>query len=353
MKAWQLNAINDFSFEDVKIPILKKDEVLVKVRAVGICGSDIPRIYTSGTYHYPLIPGHEFSGDVIESGGNDGKKWVGKAVGVFPLIPCGECEPCKLNLFEMCRKYSYIGSRQAGAFAEYVAVPIRNLIELPDGVGFDEAAMLEPMAVAAHAIRRILKIDSSVDKNLKIAVCGLGTIGLLIVMLLREMGMQYVFAIGNKDFQLEKAINLGIDGDNICDTRKNHVNDYIMDRTSGKGIDIFFECVGKNETVLQAIDLTVPAGKIILVGNPYTDMFFERNVYWKILRNQLTIMGTWNSSFTHNIKDDWHYVLACLKDGKISPRQLITHKFPLYDLHKGCEMMRDKTEDYIKVMIEM
>lgn len=101
-----------------------------------------------------LIPGHEFSGQVEKCGPAADNKWSGKRVGIFPLIPCGECVLCKKKLFEMCRDYSYLGSRRHGGFAEYAAVPEKNLIELPDNVSFEEAAMLEPMAVAVHSIRR-------------------------------------------------------------------------------------------------------------------------------------------------------------------------------------------------------
>jgi L-iditol 2-dehydrogenase len=123
-----------------------------------------------------------------------------------------------------------------------------------------------------------------------------------------------------------------------------------MEKTCGRGADVFFECVGRNETVATAVEVAAPAGRICFVGNPYSDMTLEKSVYWRILRNQLTVTGTWNSSFTHNEEDDWHYVLSRLENGKIAPEKLITHKFGLRDIYKGFELMRDKSEDYIKVM---
>jgi L-iditol 2-dehydrogenase len=124
-----------------------------------------------------------------------------------------------------------------------------------------------------------------------------------------------------------------------------------MDKTGGNGADVFFECVGRNETVAEAIDLAAPSGRVCLVGNPYSDMALDRAVYWKILRNQLVVTGTWNSSFTHDKGDDWHYVLDRLAAKKISPSALITHRYPLDEADKGFELMRDKREDYIKVII--
>jgi L-iditol 2-dehydrogenase len=336
MKAWVLHDINDFRYEQVDMPVVKAGEVLVKVKAVGICGSDIPRVYKTGTYSYPLIPGHEFAGEVVETG---------KRVGVFPLIPCGNCTPCRKHKYEMCRSYSYIGSRQNGAFAEYVAVPKANLIELSEQISFEEAAMLEPMAVAVHAMRRIdIRFCDTVT------VCGLGTIGMLLVMFLLDAGVGRILVVGNKDFQRETVLKLGIPKDCYCDSRSNDVKSWIMEKTNGNGTDVFFECVGRNETVSLAVDVAAPAGRICLVGNPYSDMTLDKAVYWKILRNQLMVTGTWNSSFTGSDEDDWHYVIKRLKDKKIEPSKLITHRYSLEDIYKGFEIMRDKSEDYIKVM---
>ena len=112
-----------------------------------------------------------------------------------------------------------------------------------------------------------------------------------------------------------------------------------------------FECVGKNETIVQAINSTIPGGKIMLLGNPHSGMAFEQNVYWKVLRNQLTLKGTWNSSYIGEADDDWHYVLKKVAEGKVQPEKLITHKLGFEELEKGLKIMRDKTEDYVKVMI--
>lgn len=343
MKAWVLHGINDIRLEEVEKPDLKKNEVLVRVMAVGICGSDIPRIYQTGAHRHPLIPGHEFSG-VIEAGGDSG--WTGKRVGVFPLIPCETCVSCKRKQYEMCRNYSYLGSRQDGGFAEYVAVPEKNLIELPENVSYEQAAMFEPMAVATHAMRGIpLETEQSV------AVCGLGTIGMLLVMFLKEAGIRNLYVIGNKDFQLQKIIEMGIPRTAFCDCRKVDPVDFLMEQTDGIGIDVFFECVGKNETVSQGIQAAAPGGWVQLVGNPASDMHLDRDIYWKVLRNQLTVRGSWNSSFIHDTDDDWHYVLDRLAAGSIHPERYITQRLPLGDLEKGLHIMRDKTEEYLKVMI--
>lgn len=348
MMAYVLHDIGDLRYEETEKPHPHTGEVLLRVEAAGICGSDIPRIYRTGAYHHPLIPGHEFAGQVVELGEGADRHWEGKRAGVFPLIPCGKCPSCKKKQYEMCRQYDYLGSRRDGGFAEYVRVPERNLIELPERVTFEQAAMLEPMAVAVHAIRRSGLLAES--KDTKIAVCGLGTIGLLVIMFLKSMGYQKIYAIGNKDFQRSAADNLGISPENFCDARTAECAGWLMERTEGEGVDFFFECVGKNEVLTQGINSIAPGGHLLLVGNPSTDMTLEKTVYWKLLRRQITVRGTWNSSFTHEETDDWHYVLDCLKTGKIHPEILITHRLPEEELMKGFELMRDRTEDFIKVM---
>lgn len=345
MKAWVLHNINDLRLEEVDNPDLQDDEVLVAVRAAGICGSDVPRVFYTGTYSYPLIPGHEFSGTAVDIGKNVDSKWKDQRVGVFPLIPCYSCKPCRNGQYEMCRSYSYLGSRRDGGFAEYVAVPEKNLIALPDNVGYEEAAMLEPMAVAVHAMRKIAPLESEC-----IVICGLGTIGLFLLMFLIESGGKNILAVGNKEFQRQMAVKLGLPEECYCDSRSQNVAGWLLEQTEGAGADVFFECVGKNETLMQAIGLTGAGGRVMLVGNPASDMTMSKEVYWKILRNQLTVMGTWNSSFTHNREDDWHYVLDRLQDNRIAPAELITHRFSLENLYQGFEIMRDKSEEYGKVM---
>lgn len=359
MKAWVLHGINDFRMETVKEPVLAEDEVLVEVKAAGICGSDIPRVYRTGTYSYPTIPGHEFSGVVVDVGTKADPKWMGKRVGIFPLIPCKGCAPCQEKQYEMCRNYSYLGSRRDGGFAEYVAVPWWNLLELPDTVSFEQAAMLEPMAVAVHAMRSAIAGNSNAncvseksdDNSPTVVVCGLGTIGLLLTMFLQEAGLTNLLVIGNKEFQKKMVLNLGIPEEHFCNSKVMDAQKWIADQTGGIGVNVFFECVGKNETVTMAVDAAAPGGMVQLVGNPASDMTLEKNVYWKILRNQLTVKGCWNSSFIHDKEDDWHYVLHLLQNGQIAPQQYITHKFAFENLEQGFRIMRDKTEEYVKVMV--
>ena len=380
MKAWILNDIGDINYEDIGLMPPEEGEVTICVRAAGICGSDVPRTYVTGAHKHPLIIGHEFSGVVTSTGMGVSNKWMGKRVGVFPLIPCGVCDQCNIWHYEMCRNYDYVGSRRDGAFAEFTHVPVKNLVELPPEVSFEEAAMLEPMAVAVHAVRKGTD-DFRLDKHVTIVICGLGTIGLLVAMFLREAGYHSLLLIGNKKLQQELAVELGIGSNRVFIPKPGHPanlsgnasRDWIADPVAHLiregGVDMFFECVGKNECFRAGVDVLRPGGRLVCVGNPASDMTLEKNVYWKILRGQLTLMGTWNSSFSyreeHILKsgrieitdtpdpDDWQYVLWKLSEGRIHPSKLITHRLRLYELEKGLEMMRDKTEEYCKVMVQI
>ena len=380
MKAQVLHNIADIRYDGAAKPRLKKGWVLVKVMAAGVCGSDIPRIYKTGAHVHPLIPGHEFSGHVVEVYDDTASRWIGKRVGVFPLIPCGECECCQKKQYEMCSHYNYLGSRCDGGFAEYVAVPEWNLIELPDNVTYEQAAMMEPMAVAVHALRQfdisrnIITGDtydaSMAGKDIqdtKVCVIGLGTIGLLLTLFLKEMGIEHISVICNKEKQKANAMKLGISEEDICIVSGNNSsNDNMLSGMkdnviSDRKYDYIYECVGRNETIQTAIQLAAPAAHIVLVGNPYSDMTLDKDVYWNILRKQIKLSGTWNSSYYGNIEggagdnkevciDDWHYVLNRLAGERIHPEWFITHKYKLSELQKGMEIMRDKTEDYVKIM---
>ncbi len=353
MKAWVLDSVGNINLKEVDKPLLKKGFALVRVGAAGICGSDIPRIYKDGAHNMPLIPGHEFSGTVEAVYDECHEEWVNKRVGIFPLIPCGKCEPCANKMYEMCRHYDYLGSRCDGGFAEYVAVPVDNLIELPDAITLEEAAMLEPLAVSMHAMRQFIKDDSDI-KGKKIVICGLGTIGLMLLMMLIERidNKDNLYVIGSKESQKEMAIGFGIKSDHYVNGKENDVIGWSREKFGESGPDYYFECVGGNKTISEGISIVKPGGCVQLVGNPASDMEFDKNTYWKILRNQITLKGTWNSSFTGEADDDWHKVIALLSEGRLQAKKLITRRYNLDNFRDGLELMRDKTEDYIKLILK-
>ena len=184
MKALNLHGVGDLRYEEVPMPVRKAGEVLLKIKAVGICGSDIPRVFTKGTYHFPTIIGHEFAGEIAEA---DEPELIGRGASVFPLLPCGKCEACLKEQYAQCSHYDYYGSRRDGAMAEYLAVRQENLVLLPEGVSYAEAAMSEPAAVALHAFRK-----AKVGVGDTLAIFGVGPIGLIMAGWARDAGVKQV-----------------------------------------------------------------------------------------------------------------------------------------------------------------
>lgn len=332
MKAYPLRAVGQIEYEDVQYPECNSGWCIVKVKAAGICSSDIPRIYKKGTYHFPTICGHEFSGVVHEVADPEYSNLIGKKVGVFPLIPCRECEQCKLGKYEMCSHYDYIGSRRDGAFAEYVAVPIWNLIELSSDTSFEEAAMMEPLAVSLHAMKMLNIKDSD-----NVAIVGTGMIAFAAAQWGVALGAKSVTVLGRSDSKRKIAESIpGILYMNIneCDS------DY----------DAVLEAVGSNDAINKSICVTKAGGKIVLMGNPEGDITLSQDVYWKILRKQLVVSGTWNSSYEKNMRCDWSEVSDALADHKMEVSALISHRFTQDHLVDALELMKEHKEPYCKVM---
>lgn len=332
MKAWVLNNINELSYSDVEKPILTSDSVLVKVKACGVCSSDIPRVFVNGTYHFPTIPGHEFSGIVEEVGDDKNKFLIGKHVCVFPLIPCKECKQCQKHNYVLCDNYNFIGSRRNGAFAEYVDVPIWNLMLIDDSVPFESAAMLEPLAVASHVVNL-----ANISSDDKVAIVGTGMIGLSEAYL-ASLKSNDVTVFGRNDDK-KKYVDLikNVKYESNC------LNNNIK-------YSKVIEAVGNNDAINLSFELVDTNGTLVLMGNPSDDVVLKKNNYWKILRKELTVKGCWNSKYEYNDISDWYEIKKLLESKKIDPRIFISHTFYQDELKNGLDMMFNHDETYCKVM---
>ena len=332
MHAYLLKKIGELKYENISIPDCPSGWAIVKVKATGICSSDIPRIFKKGTYHFPLIPGHEFSGIIEQVADKDNTNLVGKRVGVFPLIPCKKCIQCKRAHYEMCIKYDYIGSRRDGSFAEYVAVPIWNIIELNESVSFEAAAMMEPLAVALHAVKQ-----SGLQKGDTIGFFGTGMIGFAAAQWAKRKDAAEVVVIGRSNDKKKIA-------DNIPGIK------YLLASEIQEEFDIIIEAVGSNESIINAIKATKPGGTLVLMGNPDGNISLPQDIYWRILRKQLKLIGTWNSVYERNGKSDWTEVKEALISHTLEPESLISHRFDQQHLPLGLELMLKHRESYCKVM---
>jgi L-iditol 2-dehydrogenase len=343
MHALVLHDVGDLRYEMVPVPALADGDALVRVAAAGVCGSDVPRIYAHGAYHFPLIPGHEIAG-IVEAVRGQGPRRPGERVTIKPLIPCGTCAYCQVGAFAQCVKYDYVGSRSHGGFAEYVRVPQRNLLPLPDGVSLMEAALTEPAAVALHALRQ-----GGVEPGDTVAVLGTGPIGMLLAQWARLCGAGEVLLFDLDPQRLEMARELGLG--KTYDSRHGDAVGWAREMTGGRGVDLAIEAAGAAATVREAILMTRPLGRMVIMGNPSGDVTLSQDVVSQILRKQLTIRGTWNSWFAALLVDEWQVVVDMVAAGRLDVRSLITHRVTLAEGAQALEMMREGSAFYNKVVL--
>lgn len=304
------------------------DEVTLKVAYAGVCGSDIAR-YRGSAYHYPITIGHEFSG-IADA---PGQKTDGMRAVVFPVLPCHECEPCKKGLYALCENYDYYGSRRDGAFTTALNVKKENLLPVPDNVSLREAAMCEPAAVALNALRKAKNIAGR-----KIAVYGAGTIGLLVMSIAKALGAADCLFHDPDQKHREFAERLGFEE--------------IGDRNDA---DIYVDACGHVSALTDMISRAKPCSELILLGNPAGDADIPKDVYWKILRRELTLYGTWNSRYSmpgESFRNDWKNILGLMETGKLDVKPLITHILPLSDADRALRIMTDRNEFSVKVMLD-
>jgi L-iditol 2-dehydrogenase len=342
MQACVLHAIGDLRHEEVANPRPRVGEVLLRVGACGVCGSDIPRVFTKGTYSFPTIPGHELAGVVTEAGARVDPSLVGKAAAVFPLIPCRKCPMCEIGEYAQCADYDYLGSRCDGGFAEYVRVPVWNLLFLPDGVSVEEAAMTEPAAVAIHALRQ-----AGIDIGDRVLILGAGSIGLMVGMWAQAWGAGKVMLVDIDPQKIEFARSLGFA--DVCNSAEDDLAAWVKDLTD-EGADLVIEASGSTVALEQCMLTAKVFGNVVLMGNPEGNMSLSQQAYWAILRKQLKLHGTWNSSYSKIARSEWQLTLDFMASGKIDVKPLITHRVGLDGLFDRMKAIRDRSEFSNKVL---
>lgn len=343
MKALVLYSVGDLRCEEVEQPSPNENEVLLRVKAAGICGSDIDRVFHRGTYSFPLIPGHEFAGQIVEAGPGVDKSLVGKKAAVFPLIPCRKCQSCEIGQFAQCEDYDYLGSRRNGAFAEYVVVPVWNLVLAPnDDITYEELAMCEPTGIAMHAVRL-----ADPDIGDTVAVFGSGPIGLLIGMIAKNTRSCEVCMIDVDQKKVDFAKNMGFTAINGLDT---DAAQWLKTKTDGRGADICFEVAGVSASLESCLKATRKFGKIIAVGTPHKDVTVSVAAYEMLLRKQINLIGTWNSVYSSLPKNEWKLVAKLIADKTLDVLPLVSHRVSLKEGDAPIKMMEQRREFFNKIM---
>ncbi|NDO83774.1 galactitol-1-phosphate 5-dehydrogenase [Citrobacter sp. NCU1] len=346
MKVLSLTELGKFELQDRPIPEPGIGEVLLKVGAAGICGSDIPRAFVNGPYHYPIVLGHEFSGQIVATGTGVKKELIGRKAAIFPLIPCNKCDFCKERHYAKCTHYSYFGSRQDGGFSEYVTVPEFNLVLLNDDADLREAAMLEPAVVGLHVMRR-----AHLDLNDTVVIYGTGPIGIMIARWAALYGAKKVLLIDIDEKKIEFCHSLGFT--DICNASQIDPVEWVMLHTDGYGADVCIEGSGSSTGFINALLSCRVFGKVLMLGNPHADISIPREAYDKFMRKEAQILGVFNSIYSQHPHDEWKDTAAAIQSGKLKVSDLITHAVPMAQLSDLIDLIRENKVPYCKGMMVM
>ena len=342
MKSLVLEKYNEFTLRETPLPELKPGWVLIKVEACGICGSDVHGMDGStGRRQPPVIMGHEASGIIHQvSAGVQGWK-VGDRVTFDSTISCGECYYCKRGDINLCDNRRVLGVscneyRQNGAFAEYVAVPAHILYAIPENISFEQAAMIEAVSVAVHAVA-----ISQVKSDDTAVVIGCGMIGLLCIQALKAAGCKKVIAIDLIAAKLEVAVELG--ADLVLQSNDPALTSKILSETENRGADLVLEVVGIESTVNQAVDCTRKGGTVTLVGNLSSEVRFPLQ---KVVTRQLKVQGSCASA------GEYPLCLELISAGKIKVDLLISKVAPLEEGNEWFHRLYNKEEGLMKVILK-
>lgn len=337
MRAVMLNAPGDIELVETAVPVPGNGEVLLKVAACGVCGSDLARMLKKGAWKLPLVCGHEFSAWVSELGPGVTEVAVGDLVTVPPMIPCGQCPPCVQGHYSLCEDYDYYGSRRHGAYAEYVAGPAKLLLKVPADLDPRAAAMVDPAAIALHAIWR-----TKLRHGHRVAVIGGGgPIGLFAIQWARLAGATEVVAIDVSPDKLRLATLAGAD---------NGVAPAEVAAICGRGFDVVIECSGHPAAEDQAVGITARHGDAVFIGIPNADVRISDANWARFMRLEINLIGAWNSFSAPFPGAEWTTSVAMMQSGALKWEFMITHELPLSKVAQTIKAMGDRTIHSSKVL---
>ena len=328
MKAMRLHKIGDFKYEDVELRDIKDDEILMKVEACGICGSDIPRVFELGAHTFPITIGHEFSGVIVDTARQEDKDIIGKKASVFPLIPCRQCESCETGHYAQCTNYNYLGSRCDGGFAQYCIIPSKWHLIFSENkdVTSEALAMVEPATVAQHAVRR-----AEVTAGDNVLIFGAGPIGIMAARWAEIFGAKHVILVDIDEQKTEFAKERDL---NIVNSLKEDIGDYLEKVTGKNQVDAVIEGTGSSAGFNQSIEYVKPFGTIALLGNPNKNTEIQLANHSQILRKEINIHGVWKSYYASTPRNEWKYTVEMMDQEKFKVDDLITHKAPLDQMER-------------------
>lgn len=344
MKVAHFTGLKKLEIVDLPPPRLSEPrQVLLRIDRVGVCGSDV-HYYLDGrigpqVLTYPASLGHECAGTVVEVGAKVQRLQPGDRVAVDPTIVCGACDQCRCGRSNTCRNVQFMGGpgEAPGVAAEFRVVPAENCFPIPDTMTLDDAALVEPLTIGLYATRL-----GKLGRNGRIAVLGAGPIGLSVLLAAKAGGPATVYMTDLLDQRLEVARQCGADWTGNAD--RNDVTSAILHEQPG-GLDLVFECSGDARCIDQAQELLGPGGTLVMVGIPPSDQVSfdvhqmrRKELTFKNVRRQCGCIPP---------------VIRMISDGRINPRPLLTHRFPLERIGEAFDLVAGYRDGVIKAMIDV
>ena len=310
------------------------EEVQVSVHACGICGSDVERFAGIGGQKYPLVLGHEISGVVAAVGPGVDRVRAGDAVVVVPVIPCFRCNYCDSGSFSHCVQYSFIGSRRAGGFASVVTIPSQNALLIPDRVEIETGALVEPISIGSHALRR-----AGLRPSDSVATIGAGNIGLCTGLVARVLGNTQVRLLDILNDRVRRAQELRFAADIVSDVGLESLADVVIEATRSP------------RAIRDAIRMAKPTGRIVCIGKVSTKLSFSVEMWDALLRKELSLAGAWLSYSSPFPGEDWTLAMGVVADQQTALQRLVTHRIGLKDLQICFESLRKNPGKFGRVFV--
>lgn len=334
-----VTAAGKVEFVEQRLPELGENDVLIRVKASAICGSDL-HIYRGKhpSAPLPVAIGHELSGQVIKIGENVTRIVEGDRVTIEPVIACGVCHFCRQGSYHLCKDISFQYRVGQGGFAPYFVVDENWAHILPDNISYEEGALLEPLSVAVHAVRR-----ANFGLGMTSVIFGDGAIGLLTLLVLKYAGGGKTYLAGIQEHRLRKAEQLGADA--VYNNLEQDVIQGILDATDGLGVDRSFEAVGIESTLVQSLSVLKKGGTAVLLG-----IFEEPEVRLPantFIQKEISLVGSQGYNW------DFQRAQKLAADNNFPLGELITHTLPLDRLQEAFEILLDERNEAIKVVIQV
>lgn len=334
-----MTAPKNITFREIDIPKPGPDQVLVKIKRIGVCGSDIHVYHGQHPYtSYPVTQGHEVSGKIVELGEYVKDLKVGQRVTIEPQVFCGRCHPCLHGKYNLCENLKVMGFQTTGTASEYFAVDASKITPLPEGMSYDDGAMIEPLAVTVHAAKRFPDI-----KGAKVAILGAGPIGILLVQAVKACGAAEVLVTDISDYRLSLAKSLG--ADYAVNTKDADFAKVITDAFGPDKADVIYDCAGTDITMNQAIQNARKGSTIILVA-VFANM---ANVDLAKLNDSELDLNT-TMMYRH---EDYVDALKFVNEGKIRLAPLATAHFPFAEYDAAYKYIDANRESTMKVLIDV